>query len=326
MRALVLPAKDEPLAIQEVNDPTPEAGEVLVSLKAAAINHRDVFITQGLYPGIRYPAILGSDGAGELEDGRPVVINPALYWGGDARVPSGDFQILGLPRQGTFAERIAIPEGQVFDKPDHLSWAEAAALPLAGLTAYRALFTRGRLRRSDRVLITGIGGGVALFGLQFALATQAEVWVTSSSDEKIEQAIQLGARGGVRYDSEAWSKKLKKDAGSFDLILDSAGGEGFGHFPKLCHYAARIVTYGGTRGTITNLSPQPIFWKQLDIMGTTMGNSTEFAAMLDLVKAQEIHPVVDSTYPLEEASAGFARMDKGQQFGKIVFTLGEEAA
>ncbi len=321
MQALQLSGKDQPLIVKDVPDPEPPDGEVLVHLRAAALNHRDVFITRGLYPGITYPVIMGSDGAGRLEDGKEVILNPALFWGGNARVPSPDFQILGLPRQGTFATRICIPESQVYEKPDHLAFTEAAALPLAGLTAYRALFTRGRLMRKERVLISGIGGGVALFALQFAVASQAEVWVTSSSDDKIQRAIGLGARGGARYDQENGWKKLKKDAGGFDLIIDSAGGDGFSVFPKLCNHGGRIVTYGGTRGSISDLSPQVLFWKQLDIMGTTMGNDQEFAAMVDLVNTHAIKPVIDEVLPLSEASQGFERMRHGKQFGKIVFEL-----
>lgn len=317
MTALVLKSKEEPFYLGEWPEPSPEEGEVIVDLKAAALNHRDVFITQGLYPGIRFPSILGSDGAGIL-DGREVLINPAMDWGADPKVQSRKFHILGLPKNGTFAEKVAVPKEKVLDKPAHLSWEAAAALPLAGLTAYRALFTRGGLREGERVLITGIGGGVALTALQFALAAGASAWVTSSEDSKITRAVEMGAEGGANYKQEGWPDKLKEKGGGFDLILDSAGGKGFPPLLKLCRPAARIVVYGGTTGSVPKLSPQILFWKQISILGSTMGTDAEFADMIAFVDRHKIDPVVDAVFPLSRGQEAFDRMDKGQQFGKIV--------
>ncbi len=325
MKALVLKSQEEPFYYGEWEDPLANAGEAIVGLKAASLNHRDVFITQGKYPGIRYPVILGSCGAGTL-DGREVVVNPAFAWGDDPRAQSRAFHILGLPRDGTFAEQVAVPREKIYDKPAHLSWAEAAALPLAGMTAYRALFTRGQLRAGERVLVSGIGGGVALFVLQFALAAGASVWVTSGSEEKIERAVGLGAGGGAIYRSDDWSAQLKEQAGGFDLIIDSAGGAGFPHFLQLCRPGARIVTYGGTRGKIPQLSPQIIFWKQLSILGSTMATDEEFAGMLDFVTRHRLHPVVDQVVPLAEGRRAFERMDEGRQFGKIVLAVDQSVS
>ncbi len=320
MQALVFREKGKPLYFGEWPDPEPAAGEVVVSLEAAALNHRDVFITQGLYPGIETPIILGSDGAGRLE-GREVVLNPSIGWGPDPEIQAKSYRILGLPDPGTFAQKVALPASQVYDKPAHLSREEAAALPLAGLTAYRALFTKGQVEPGQKVLISGVGGGVALFAFQFALAAGAEVYVTSGSEEKLARAREMGAAGGVNYKNPDWGKELKSKAGAFQLVLDGAGGEGFTTLLKLCAPAARLVTYGGTQGAVPKFMPQHIFWKQLSVLGTSMGNDGEFADMLKLVADKQIRPEVDSTYPLEQGAAAFERMDQGLQFGKIILQI-----
>ena len=319
MKALVLTEANSLPNHQDAADPIPAEGEVIVDIKAAALNHRDVFVTQGKYANIRFPIILGSDGAG-ICDGKEVVIYPALNWGDNPRFQGKSFEILGLPRNGTLAEKIAVPTNHVFPKPAHLSWAEAAALPLAGLTAYRALFTKGRCKAGDKVLITGIGGGVALFALQFAKAVGAEVWVNSSSDEKIARAITLGATGGANYKTPDWNKQLEA-AGGFDIVIDGAGGEGFGTVLKLCKPGARVVSYGGTIGVVPNFSPQILFWKQLEVLGSTMGTAEEFAAMLDFVAGHQIHSVVDQIFALQDGAQAFQRMEAGGQFGKIVLAV-----
>ncbi len=165
--------------------------------------------------------------------GREVIINPSLDWGGRESAQDEAFSILGLPRDGTLAEKISVPVANLSPKPAHLGWEEAAALPLAGLTAYRALFARAHLKAADRVLITGIGGGVALFALQFAVAHGATVFVTSSSGEKISRAVALGAAGGANYKEEGWAAALARAREPFDVIVDSAGGEGFNDLIEL---------------------------------------------------------------------------------------------
>lgn len=320
MKALVLAAADSPLEVREMPDPTPGEGEVVVDLAAAALNHRDVWITKGKYPGIRFPAILGSDGAGWLE-GRPVLLNPSFDWGGNPAAQAKEYHILGLPGQGTMAGKLAIPREQVFDAPAHLSMQQAAAIPLAGLTAYRALFSRARLVAGEKVLVSGVGGGVALFALQFALAAGATVFVTSGSDHKIEKARQMGAAGGVSYKTEDWAKQLREMAGGFDVVIDSAAGPGFPDLVSLLLPAGRIVLYGGTRGPIPSLNPQQLFWRQLNIMGSTMGHAGEFADMLALINRHRIVPVVDTVFPLAEGQAAFDRMEQGLQFGKIVLDI-----
>lgn len=320
MKALLLTQPDAPLLYTEVAMPQPAEGEVLVQLQAAALNRRDWWITQGKYPGIIYPIILGSDGVGIAED-REVIINPAIDWGSAPAYPSKAFQILGLPKNGTFAEWVAVPQRQLYDKPPHLSMEQAAALPLAGLTAYRALFSKGQLQRGEKVLISGAGGGVALFAFQFAIAAGAEVWVTSGSEAKIERAIAMGASGGANYRDADWHKNLQTQSGGFDVIVDGAGGDGFAGFPKICKPGARIVTYGGTLGAVSGLSPQPVFWKHLSILGTSMGNDQEFADMLEFVNQHKIIPVVDRVFPLSKGLEAISQMSDSKQFGKLVLSI-----
>jgi len=215
MKAAVLVEVKQSLAIRAEPDPVATAGHAVVTLRAAALNHRDLWIQQGLYKDIKVPMILGSDGAGVVaavgtasdDDwvGREVIINPALEWGRNPHAQGPNFRILGLPDPGTFAEQIVVPVANLAPKPAHLSWEAAAALPLTGLTAWRALFTRADLKTGERVLITGIGGGAALAALQFAVAAGAQVWVTSGSPEKLERARALGAAGGVNYHETDWS-------------------------------------------------------------------------------------------------------------------------
>ncbi len=320
MRALVLEGKDLPLTIKEWPDPEPGENEIVVDLKAAALNRRDYFITQQLYPGIQYPGILGSDGAGTAAD-REVVINPNINWGDNPAHQSKAYHILGMPSYGTFAEKIVAPKDRLVDKPAHLSWEEAAALPLAGLTAYRAIFTKGQIKPGDTVLISGVGGGVALLACQFAIAVGARVYVTSSSEEKIERAVAMGALGGADYTQAEWWKELIKESGPVNLIIDSAGGDGFNDLVRLCDYSAKMVIYGGTRGAIPNLSPQRIFWKQISILGSTMGNDQEFVDMVRFVDEHKIRPVVDVVYSLEEGQEAMKQMEKSDQFGKIVLKI-----
>lgn len=320
MKALVLHQLHRPLAYQDMDNPEPRPGEVVVRLRAAALNRRDWWITQGQYSKIQLPIVLGSDGAGEYK-GKAVVVNPSLDWGNDPRAQGKDYRILGLPENGTLAEYIRIPRQNVEPKPAHLSWEQAAALPLAGLTAYRVLFTRCRLKAGERVLISGVGGGVALIAMQFALAAGATVYVTSGSDKKIDKAIQLGAKGGANYRVSDWDKQLKTAAGAFDVVIDAAGGDGFSLFPGLCSPGARIGVYGGTLGKINGLSPQILYWKQINILGSSMGTSAEFRKMLAFVVRHRIAPVIDSVFELSEGNAALQRMAESDQFGKIVLRI-----
>jgi NADPH:quinone reductase-like Zn-dependent oxidoreductase len=330
MRAARLIAVNR-LELVEIADPTPAPGEVVVELEAAALNHRDVWIKQGQYAGLKFPVTPGSDGAGVVAAvgfgvdagwvGREVIINPGLNWGPDRRAQSEQFNILGLPRDGTLAERVAVPFGQLAAKPPHLSWVEAAALPLAGLTAWRSVVTRAQLRAGERTLVTGSGGGVALYAVQFAVALGAEVWVTSSAREKIARAVALGARGGFNYTQADWVAEAEKVAGLFDVIVDSAGGDGFDHLIELAAPGGRIVFFGATRGNPPGLAMRKVFWRQLSLLGTTLGSPDDFGAMTRFVVERELRPVVSDVLRLDRCAEAFALMERGAQCGKIVVQI-----
>lgn len=330
MRAVQLTSVNQ-LSVNEVASPQPASGEVTVALKAAALNHRDVWIKLGQYAGLTWPCIPGSDGAGivvatgeGVDDswlGREVVINPSFQWGANEHSQSDEFSILGLPRDGTMAEQIAVPVEQLAEKPAHMNWEEAAALPLSGLTAYRALMSRAQLQAGERVLVSGVGGGVALFAVQFAVAAGAEVWVTSSSTDKIERAVNFGAKGGFDYSQEGWAKQATKDVGYFDVIVDSAGGSGFEELVNAAAPGGRIVFYGATRGDPSTLAMRKIFWRQLSLLGTTMGSPADWQAMIDFVATHNVKPVVSDAFDLIDAEQAFALMERGGQFGKIVLRI-----
>lgn len=333
MKAAVLKGVGE-LVLDTVPQPQVAPGEVVVQLRTAALNHRDVWIHQGQYTGLKFPVILGSDGAGVVADvgpgvdptweGREVIINPSFHWGHDPKAPEPRFSILGMPKDGTFAEYIHVPIQQIAPKPPHLSWEEAAALPLAGLTAFRAVFSRAHLKEHERVLITGIGAGTALFALQFAKACGAVPCVTSSSEEKLRRAHELGARAGILYTKTGWAKEFGEFHGPFDVIVDSAGGAGFEDLVDLAANGGRIVFFGATAGHPKEFPSRKVFWKQLNLLGTTMGSPTDFQAMIAYVARHAIHPVVSRVYPLEQIGEAFAEMAVGRQFGKIVLTISED--
>jgi zinc-binding alcohol dehydrogenase/oxidoreductase len=202
-----------------------------------------------------------------------------------------------------------------------LSWEEAAAIPLAGLTAWRALMTRGACQSGNRVLITGIGSGVALFALQFAVAAGAEVWVTSSSEAKIARAMALGARGGFLYTQQGWATQAAKSPGAFDLIIESAGGDGFNDLIDICAPGGRIVFFGATRGNPGTVALRKIFWRQISLLGTTMGSPPDWWAMTEFLAQHRIRPVISEVFSFADAGQAFALMETGSQFGKIVLRI-----
>ena len=316
--------------VENVDDPKPGPGETLVKIKRAAFNRRDVFISQGLYPGIQLPCLPGSDGVGTvaahgegaqgLAVGSRVVIDPTLNWGPDERVWLRSTNLLGMPHPGTFAEYITIPAGNVHPAPASLSDDEAAAIPLAGVTAYRALVSRGGCTKDDVVLIPGVGSGVQTFALLFAKKIGAKVIVTSSSEEKLARAKALGADVAINYKTaEKWEKEVAAIDGGPSLVIDSAGGDTFAKALNIARYGARIVTYGGTLGDAT-IRPFSIFWKQLDVMGSSMGSPRDFAAMLTMFDGS-LKPAVDAVYPMDDVVAAAEKMNSGDQFGKIVLAI-----
>lgn len=331
--AVLLPSPAPPKAILQVQDVParqPGKGEVLVALRAAALNRRDVWIRLGKYAGIKLPCIPGSDGAGVVSavgEGAPagllgaeVLLNPGLDWGPDPAVQGAGFRILGMPDDGTHAEQICIAAAQVLRKPAHLSFAEAAALPLAGLTGYRAL-RRGRLRPGETVLVPGIGGGVSTMVLLLSRHLGARVLVTSGSADKLRRALELGAEFGVDHRDPDWDKQLVARCGAPDLAIDGAGGDTFARCLAAVRPGGRVVSYGATTGP-ANFEVRRLFFKQLDVLGSTMGTAEDFRELLALVGAGQLRPLVDTVLPLAEAAAAYDRMEKGEQMGKIVLKIG----
>jgi NADPH:quinone reductase-like Zn-dependent oxidoreductase len=331
MQAIVLREIGGPqnLHLEEIETPIAGPGEILVKVHYAAFNRRDVFITQGLYPGIVLPVVPGSDGCGTVAAlgagvdgpaiGTTVLMDPMLGWGDDPTKWRTDSTLLGMPRHGTFAEYVTVPAENVYVKPARVSDEQAAALPLAGLTAYRAVFTRGRCTKDDVVLIPGVGGGVQTFALQFAKAIGARTIVTSSSEEKLERARALGADVAINYKtSENWSKDVRAQSGGGPtLVIDSVGGETFAKSLDIARPGARIVTYGGTTGD-AKIRMFSVFWKHLDILGTSMGSPADFRGMLDLFANGTLEPAIDSVVPLAGVPAAAERLLESDQFGKVV--------
>lgn len=332
MNALVLEGVNLPLVLKSVPKPILKEGEAIVKIKAAAFNRRDWWIKQGKYAGLKFPIILGSDGSGIVTEvfdqenqhliNQEVVIYPSENWGDQETHQGPDFKILGLPENGTFAEFVKVSVKNIFPKPAHLNFIEAAAFPLAGLTAFRSLFTKAQIKKSDLVLITGIGGGAALFAMQWAIAFGATVYVTSSSDEKIQKAVTLGAKAGVNYTLPDWDLKIKDlSNGGVDVIIDSAVGENFAKHFNYVKPGARIVFFGATAGDLPALNARAIFWKQIQILGTTMGTSSEFQKMLDFMNTQKITPIIEQVFKFTEAEKAINLMENSTQFGKIVMEM-----
>jgi zinc-binding alcohol dehydrogenase/oxidoreductase len=333
MKAIVLREVGSPevLKLEDVDDPVAGAGEVIVRLKAAALNHRDAWIRQGKYSGIKLPIILGSDGAGEVESvgvgvdqswiGKDVVIYPVFDWGPDPRAQSPHFRILGLPDNGTYAQKVKVPAELLHPKQESLSFEEAAAVPLCATTAYRATVSRGQVSDNETVLITGIGGGVATSIMQIALKLGARVYVTSASEEKIERARSLGAIGGFNYKTQDWVKELKGREGGVEVVIDGTGGETIDRALDLLKPGGRLVNYGQTLGVAKEVQVRRIYWKQLTVLGSTMGTREEFETVMEMYRTGGLRPIIDSVFALADASEAHRHMDEAKQFGKIVLRI-----
>ena len=321
----------EKLRVEEIAQPQPGPGEIVVKIARAAFNRRDVFITQGLYPGIALPVTPGSDGSGRVAAlgdgvsgpavGTPVVINPEIGWDDDRYTLTANAKILGMPLDGTFAEYVVAPAINVFPKPAPLSEDEAAAIPLAGLTAYRAAFTRGGLTKDDVIFIPGIGSGVQTMVLAYAVHAGAKTIVTSGSDEKLAHAKTLGASFGINYKTNPdWHKEVRKlSEGGPTLTVDCNGGEVFARSLDIARFGGRVVSYGGTNGD-AKIRPFSIFWKHLSVLGSSMGSPSDFAGMLALFESG-LKPVVDRVYPMDDVVAAAERVLKGEQMGKVVLAI-----
>lgn len=331
MKAVVLKEKGSPenLLIENVDTPEPQPGEARVKLKTSALNRRDYWMTIGMYPGLTLPCIAGSDGAGVVDAvgegvdddlvGREVVVYPVREWGDDPRCSGPNFRVLGMPDQGTFAEYICAPATDVIARPAHLNWEQAAAVPLAGLTSWRAVKTQGEVQAGQKVLVTAAGSGVSTFAIQWCVKLGAEVYVTSGSEEKIEKAKQLGAKDGASYRDDDFTRQLSNKAGGFDVIIDSAGGDGMNALLDTLNPAGRYVFFGATLGnSSTGLEMAKLFFRHIRIQGTTMGTLDEFKAMLDFVSEHKIEPVIDRVLPMDDAVAAHKLMENFSQTGKIV--------
>jgi zinc-binding alcohol dehydrogenase/oxidoreductase len=312
------------LSLERVPEPAGGPGRVVVELRAAAVNRRDLLVRNP--PGPAYvfplPLIPGSDGAGVRRDtGEEVVIYPGLGWGERADAAGPDWRILGGPDDGTYAELVEVPEENVFPKPARFSWEEAAAFPLAGLTAYRALFPVGRLVAGETVLVLGAGSGVTTLAVPLAAQAGAGVFVTSSSEEKIERARELGASGGVLYTERDWPEAVRELAGGdIDLVVDSVGTT-WQESLRCLRRGGRLVVFGGTGGPKVELDLRAVYLNWLSILGTTMGSARDFGALLELVDAGAWRPTIDSVRPLADAEAAHDRMRAGEHFGKLVLSL-----
>lgn len=334
-KALVLEGQEK-ISIRDVPTPTVKEGHVLVRMHAAALNRRDYWCYLGKYGSLplKIPSILGSDGCGVVEEigaGVPetwlhkeVILNPGSEWGNNERVQSANYHALGMPGDGTFATHLLIPADRLHHKPQHLTSAQAAALPLAGLTAYRAAFVQGQLKPGQKVLVTGVGSGVSSFIAQFAAAAGAEVWVTSSSNKKIENAVKLfNVKGGVNYKDKGWIESLlEKAGGTFDLILDGAGGPEFGDIiVKLLGGGGILVNNGVTVGEPNQFPLRNMMFMQKQVIGTCMGSDKDFQELLEFVSSRKLVPLVDSVQPFESITTLIPQMGKGEHMGKLVISF-----
>ena len=330
------------VALRDVPAPEPRAGDVTVAVKAAAFNHLDLWTLRGtLKIEHRFPHVLGADGAGIVDavgedvpagihPGDRVLVNPALSCGICERCRAGEqsecsaFRMLGEHEPGTVAELVRVPAANVFPIPGHLDFAEAAALGVTFITAYRMLFTRGELRPGEWVLVTGIGGGLALSLFQLARPVAGRLLVTSSSQAKIERATELGADGGVNYREDDVGRSVRRLTGKrgVDLVADSAGGPSLDGSLRALRKGGRVVIAGATAGAAAEIDVRRLFWNQLSIIGSTMGSVRDVSDMLRLVAGSKLRPIVDRVVPLEEAAAALRLLDAGGQFGKVVVDVG----
>ncbi|HST25718.1 MAG TPA: zinc-binding dehydrogenase [Gaiellaceae bacterium] len=308
--------------VEEAPDPVAGEGEVLVELRAAALNRRDLLVRNPPGPAYDFPKpfVAGHDGAGVRRDtGEEVVLYPGVGWGPDDQVPAG-LRWLGGPLDGTFAELVAVPEECVFPKPARLSWEEAASLPVAGMTAYRALFPVGGLRSGETVLVLGAGSGASTFAIALAAQAGARVLVTSSSEEKIERSRELGAGGGVLYTQDDWAAAVRELApDGVDLVIDSVGST-WPDSLRALRKGGRLVVFGGTGGATAELDVRFVYLNWLSILGTTGASPRQFGAFLETAQAGTWHPVIDSVHPLDEVDAAYEAL-KAVHYGKVVLSI-----
>ena len=306
----------EVLRYEDAPDPEPAAGEVLVELRASALNHLDIWVRKGL-PSVPKPRILGADGAGiRVDTGERVVINPGIEHG-------DVIHVIGEHGDGTNAELIAIPEAQVYPIPDGLSFEQAAAFPLVFETAYRMLVTRARLVEGEWVFLWGIGGGVSTAGLAIAKALGARTIVTSSSDAKLARARELGADMTINHKSDDVKAMVREATGGkgADIVVEHVGEATWRTSLDVVRPRGRVTVCGATSGPNPPAALHRIWWKQLDVLGSTMGTKQDFEAVYELVASGRVRPVIDRVYPLTEIRSAHERLEAGEQLGKIVLSM-----
>jgi NADPH:quinone reductase-like Zn-dependent oxidoreductase len=305
----------EVLRYGDAPDPEPGPGEVLVHLRAAALNRLDLWIRKGL-PSVPKPRILGADGAGVDDSGRRVVINPGIEHG-------DGISVIGEHMDGTHAELIAVPERNVYALPDEIAFEEAAAFPLVFETVYRMLVTRAGLREGEWVLVWGAGSGIGTAALQLARALGGRVIATSSSDAKLARARELGAEAVANHERGDVVEAVREATGGpgVDVVVEHVGEATWQTSLQAVRPHGRIAVCGATTGPNPKAALHRIWWKQLTILGSTMGTRADFEGAYELVKSGRAKPVVDSVFPLAEARAAHERMESGEHFGKIVLSI-----
>jgi NADPH:quinone reductase-like Zn-dependent oxidoreductase len=341
MRAAVIHEHGEldRIRIDDIPEPTLRDGEVVVDVKAAALNHLDVWVRKGGRSSLPMPHVLGSDasgvvsavgeGVGNVQVGDEVILDPGLSCGLCEFCRSGEqslctsYGIIGLTRQGTYAEKVCVPAVCINAKPAFLTFEEAAALPLAHLTAYRMLVTRARIKPGETVLIHGIGGGVAIDALKIVRGSGGVAIVTSSHDWKLDKAREMGASVTINYATEDVAARVKEvtDGRGVDICFDTVGAATFETNFQSVRKGGRIVHCGVTTGASAQINIQALYWNQVTLLGSTMGSRDDFRGMLAMVSANEIRPVIDSVAPLEDIAELTGRMEAGDQFGKLVLKV-----
>lgn len=317
------------LKLTEVNEPTVGVGEVVVALKVAGLNRRDLYIEKRW--GVKdEPLILGSDGAGvvvaigegvmNVAVGDEVIINPSLGWFTKSPAPPAGYEILGMPDHGTFAEKICLPAEQVEKKPDHLSWEEAGVLALSALTGYRALVTQGEVQSGDTLFIPGAGSGVATYLIQFAKALGARVIVSSRDATKRQKALELGADRAIDT-NEDWNVALADE--TIDIVIDSIGAATFQRSLNVLKKGGKFVTFGATTEDVVTFNLREFFYGQYKLIGSTMGSRDELREMLQLITKHQIKPVVGHVFPFAEIADAFALIRDSRHFGKIAIRIAE---